>query len=63
MSDILTRALWLCNQVPRLHELSYDMGLRKAAPASLLQMQIIMEAADKLQVDLSIAIGTRHASE
>jgi len=56
--DLLERALWLCQQIPRLHELSYDMSASDDPSYkrhSYRAAQQIMEEAAALEVDIARA--------
>jgi hypothetical protein len=62
---LLQRALWLCGQVPRLHELSEQLGVAShvmdiANCQTTRGAQIIIEAADRLQHELSQYLDAVH---
>lgn len=61
-AELLKRALWICGQVPRLHEISEHMGATSdisdaGSIADIVIAQTIIEAANRLQVDLCARVG------
>lgn len=55
---LLVRALWVIGQMPRLHELSEQIGIAShvcdiESTDTVVQAQTIMEAANRVQAELS----------
>lgn len=52
--DIIRRSLWLCQQIPMLHEMSFQLGYTatiaepESAAVNLSYAQMIIETADAL---------------
>ncbi len=52
--ELLRNAIWVCQQIHRFHETSYNMGVishvadAESMPAQVKHTQLVMEAADKI---------------
>ncbi len=57
--ELLKRALWLCGQIPKLHEISYELGVfshvveAASMPAHLHHGQVIIDAAGALSAEIA----------